>query len=91
MVEKRRNVDIEREMDVLCITDELRKMRLLWSRHVVRRGEDDGRRKERTLPVGGRRSGGRQRERETVRRDTEVAEVVKEDAVDGTSWRRRRI
>ena len=64
-------------MDVLCITDELRKIRLRRVGHVVCREEHNVIKKVWRLPVDGRHGRGQQRlrMRDVVRRDMEVAEV----------------
>ena len=43
--------DIAKEMDVLCITDELRKIRWRWFGHVVRREEHNATKKARMWSV----------------------------------------
>ena len=90
MRERERNDDLRRpRMGIEAITDTIRKRRLRWFGHVMRREENDWLRRVMQHEVEGKRPQGRPKKtwRETVAADLRKLRLREEDAKDRAKWR----
>ena len=85
-----RNEEVRRRAGVDCITEVIRKSKLRWFGHLVRREDEEPIKKAWITPVEGRRSRGRQRVRwkDGIAAELERMGVTEEDAMDRKNWRK---
>jgi hypothetical protein len=90
LLERKRNEELRGWLGLESVRKVMRRGRLRWFGHVMRRGEDDWLKKCMNLEVGGTRRPGRPRKtwEEVVRRDMRDLNLNREMALDRAEWRR---
>ena len=83
------NMELREKLGIESVSDVLRRRRLRWFGHVLRKEDEDWVKKCMDLEVDGNRRRGRPRRRwrDVVMRDMEDCGLVKEDAFDRAKWR----
>ena len=89
--ERKTNVELRERLGIEKIGDVMRRSRLRWMGHVLRKKEDDWVRKSMKMEVEGSRGRGRGRPRMTwekvVERDMKARGLERKDAEDCEKWR----
>ena len=87
--EKKTNVELRESMGIEKISDIMRRSRLRWIEHVLRKEGNDWVKKSMDMTVEGSRGRGRPKMtwEKVVERDMKVRGLVINDAKDGVKWR----
>ena len=87
--DRRRSADLRQKLGLEKIEEVLRRSRLRWFGHVLRRSEGDWLQKVRELEVEGRRSAGRPRKTwdQTISEDLRALQLDPALAIDRVRWR----
>ena len=88
--ERKTSAELRQRMGIEDVGDVMKRSRLRWMGHVLRKDEDDWVRKSMLLEVDGKRGRGRPKITwiKMVERDMRERGLVKEDALDLEKWRR---
>jgi hypothetical protein len=89
LIERKTSVELRDMMGIEAVSSVVRRNRLRWLGHVLRKDEDDWVRKTMDLDVQGTRRIGRPRTSwdDVVKRDMLLSGLRREDAVDRARWR----
>ena len=87
--EKKTNAELRESMGIEKISDVMRRSRLIWMGHVLRKEGNDWVKKSMDMTVEGSRGRGRPKMtwEKVVERDMKVRGLVRNDAKDGVKWR----